>query len=178
MGEIIRIFHGCEVRIENSIVSATVWHQDAFPSDAKLWLRGTEFSIRTIFDSFSCIPFDFEMFYFKSSIHYHIQWCWCRTFFFQMTSHVTSKWHQPIDKVKCVTSYIMKANRIHMKIFFLGWDTCKNFYPKRKPQISLSGMQEKNFYPKTLGFLIWIWYARNNFFTTKHQENTWQININ
>ena len=62
IGEIIRILHGCEVRIENSVPRVTVWHQEALLSDAKQGSRGTEFSIRTehIFDSFSCIAFDFE----------------------------------------------------------------------------------------------------------------------
>ena len=31
----IRILHGCEVRIENSIPRVTVWHHEALPSDAQ-----------------------------------------------------------------------------------------------------------------------------------------------
>ena len=68
MGEIIRILHGCEVRIENSVPRVTVWHHEAMPSDAKQWSRGTEFSYlhRTLmFDSFSCLPFEFECFILK-----------------------------------------------------------------------------------------------------------------
>ena len=31
----IRMFHGCEVRIENSVMRGAVRHQEAVPSDAK-----------------------------------------------------------------------------------------------------------------------------------------------
>ena len=44
--------------------------------------NGIFFPHRTLmFDSFSCLPFDFRMFYFKSSIYYHTQWRWRGTFF-------------------------------------------------------------------------------------------------
>ena len=58
---IIRILHGCEVRIENSISRVTIWHHEALLSDGKLILRDEIFyPQRTLmFDSFSCIPFDF-----------------------------------------------------------------------------------------------------------------------
>ena len=90
-GDNIRILHWCEVRIENSVPRVTVWHHKALPSDAKQWSRGTEFSVRT---KHSCLilflhTFRFRMFYFKSGIHYHIQWCWRRTFF-----KLTSLWRQ------------------------------------------------------------------------------------
>ena len=32
---IIRMLHGCEVRIENSVPRVTVWHHEAVSSDAK-----------------------------------------------------------------------------------------------------------------------------------------------
>ena len=84
----IRILHMCEVRIEKSVPRVTVWHHEALPSDAKQWSRGTEFFIRT---EHSCLIFflayfRFRMFYFKSSIHYHIQWRW--------RGKMTSLWRQ------------------------------------------------------------------------------------
>ena len=38
---------------------------------------------------FFLYTFRFWMFYFKSSIHYHTQWCWCRTFL-----SLTSLWRR------------------------------------------------------------------------------------
>ena len=35
MSEHIRMLHGCEVRIENSVPRVSVWHHEALPSDAK-----------------------------------------------------------------------------------------------------------------------------------------------
>ena len=55
---IIRIFHGCEMRIEKSVLRSTVWHHEALPNDAKQLTRGTDFS--TMIDFFSCIPFDLQ----------------------------------------------------------------------------------------------------------------------
>ena len=89
-----------------------VWHREALPSDAKQWSRGTVFGIvrlcrvmqnsdpegrnflsalkthvSLMFHSFCCIP-SISYVYFESSIHYHAQWCWRRTFL-----NLTSLWH-------------------------------------------------------------------------------------
>ena len=60
---IIRILHGCEVWIENSVSRVTVGHHEALPSDPE----GRNFlSQQTpMFDSFSCIHFAFESFILK-----------------------------------------------------------------------------------------------------------------
>ena len=90
------------------------WCKTVIPRD------GIFFPHRTLmFDSFSCIPIDFRMFYLKSSIYYHTQWCWRGTFF-----KMTSLWCRNDVNLRqsYVTSYTIYANRIHVKMFFLGWD--------------------------------------------------------
>ena len=90
----IRILPGCE----NSVPMVTVWHHKAFSSDAKqLSPRDRIFYLhRTLmFDSFSCIPLDFQCFILEVSFvtiyndadvgHFDII--------------VTSQWCQPNDKV-------------------------------------------------------------------------------
>ena len=62
----IRILHGYEGRIENSVPRVTVWHHEALPSDAVIPKDGISYPHRTLrFESFSCIPFDFECFILK-----------------------------------------------------------------------------------------------------------------
>ena len=65
--DIIKIFHGCELRMENSFLRVTVWHHEAFlmmpnndPWDGIFYPHQT-----FMFDSFSCIPFDFGCFILK-----------------------------------------------------------------------------------------------------------------
>ena len=63
--QIIRIFQGCEVRIEKSVRGSLFE-----PQDAKQWSRGTDFSHQTtMIDSFSCIPFDLHCSNLKQDCH-------------------------------------------------------------------------------------------------------------
>ena len=75
-------------RLENSVPMATVWHYEAFLStpNTHAWF----FFLHT---------FRFQMFYFKSSIHYHT---------FEIWRHCESY----------MTSYTTNAQRIHLKLFF------------------------------------------------------------
>ena len=57
-----------------------------------------------------------------------------------------------------MTTCTTKANQIHMKFFFFGWD--KNFYPKQKPRICLSDIQEMFFFTGTCGDRCWNMSAR------------------
>ena len=65
----IRILHGCEVPLENSVLRVTVWHHErgfvewcktVIPRDGIFYPHQT-----LMFDSFSCIPFVFECFILK-----------------------------------------------------------------------------------------------------------------
>ena len=58
----IRIFHGGEARIENSLRRVTVWNHEALPNDTKLIPTDRIlYPHRTLMlDSFSCIPFNFK----------------------------------------------------------------------------------------------------------------------
>ena len=60
------------------------WCKTVIPRDGIFYLHRT-----IMFDSFSCLPFDFLMFYFKSIIHYHTQWRWHKTFL-----NLTSLWRR------------------------------------------------------------------------------------
>ena len=79
----IRILHGYEVQIENSVPRVTVasrgfaeWCETVIPRDGIFYLHQT-----LMFDSFSCIPLDFEWFILKIAFINHIQWRWCRKYF-------------------------------------------------------------------------------------------------
>ena len=72
-----------------------------------------------MFDSFSCIHFDFECFILKvafitthndDDVGHYLKWRHCDV---AMTSTKEQNY---------VTSYTTNANQIHMKNFFLGWD--------------------------------------------------------
>ena len=52
MDRIIRIYNGCEERIENSVTRVTIRHHEAFLSDGIFNSHRT-----TIIESFSCILF-------------------------------------------------------------------------------------------------------------------------
>ena len=57
--QIIRIFNGCEVLIENSVMTVTVWHHKACRVMPNSYLNDGIFNLhrRTITNSFSCILF-------------------------------------------------------------------------------------------------------------------------
>ena len=90
------------------------WCKTMIPRDGIFYPHRT-----LMFDSFSCVPFDFECFILKAAFitthnnvymgHFLI-WRHCDV-------AVTST-----ERQSCVTSYTTNANRIHAKIFFLGWD--------------------------------------------------------
>ena len=57
--EIIRILHGCEMRVENSVLRS-LWCRIVIPRERIFYPHRT-----LMFDSFSCIPFNFECFILK-----------------------------------------------------------------------------------------------------------------
>ena len=114
-----------------------VWGADRQfrPEGHYLASRGFFYPHRTlVFDSFSCTSFDFECFILKV-VFFTIYNDVDIGRFFKMTS----LWRQPNDTVTWRPIQPMQTESTWKKIF-LGWD--KNFYPKRKPRISLSSMQE------------------------------------
>ena len=107
------------------------------------------------FDSLSCIPFDFECFILK--VAYNTQWRWRMIFLNLMSSWCRSDVNL-MTKLRDVLCNQCKLNYREKFLYFIlpmceitcGWD--KNFYPKRKPRTSLSGMQEILFVHTRPGF--------------------------
>ena len=90
----------------------TEWCKTVIPKD------GIFFPHRTLmFDSFSCIPFDFRMFYFKSCIYYHTQGRWR---FFKMTSLWRCNDVNLMTKLRDVLYNLCKPNALEKKKSFWG----------------------------------------------------------
>ena len=134
---------------------------EAVTSDAKQLKRGMEFSIRT---EQSCLILflayrSVSNFYFKSNIHYHSQWR-SRTGHFLIC-------HNAIKLATTLRDVLYNQCKPNSRKKFLfypthGWDNMgeRNFYPKRKPRISLSGMQKKDFLSQSKTSDYLIWYAK------------------
>ena len=80
--ETIRILHGCEVQLENSVPRVTIWHHEAVPSRGSLFgitklcrvMQNSDLEGRNFLSARNTHvlhTFRFRMFYCKSSIHYH-----------------------------------------------------------------------------------------------------------
>ena len=118
------------------------WCETVIPRDVIFYPHRT-----LVCDSFSCIPFDFECFIFKVAFIMPTTNNDVDVGHFLNDVTVTSQWRQPNDKVTWRPIQPMQTEFTWKFSFWgeiNGWD--KNFYPKRKPRISLlSGMQEKCF---------------------------------
>ena len=144
------------VRCGLKIPSRGHWHHMALPSDAKQWSQGTEFSIRTelMIYSFSCIPFNSECFILKVAFITTYNEVDVGHFF-----KIMSLWRQNhvnlTTKLRDVLYNQCKPNSRGKFVYGVrqhGWD--KNFYPKRKPWISLSGVQETVVYGQTVVYTV------------------------
>ena len=112
------------MRIENSVPRFTVCHHEwcktVIPRDGTFYLHRT-----LMFDSFSCISFDFEWFILK-------------------VAFITTYNDDDVGTTKLHNVLYNQCKPNSLENFLFGaryheWD--KNFYPKQKPRISLSGMQ-------------------------------------
>ena len=133
--QIIRILHGYEVHGSYMGVRLCRVMQNSGP-------EGLNFLSALSTPIWFCFlhTFRFWMFYFKSRIHYQIQWRWRKTFL-----NLTSMWRcndvNLMTKL-CDVLYNQCKPNSHENFLFCpshGWD---NFYPKQKPRIYLSYMQE------------------------------------
>ena len=96
--------------------------------------------------------------YFKSNIYYHTQWFWRKTFW-----NLTLLWRRNnVNLMTTLCDVLYDQCKLNTREKFLfgvrwhGWD--KNFYPKRKPRISLSSMQAFNLWNANGSSLIrWKW---------------------
>ena len=93
----LRIFHGCEVRIEKSVQESLFgikWCQTVIPRDGFFYPHHT-----TMIDSFSCIPFDLQRLILtkESKLTKYIPIRW-RPPYWKLTSYVTLQWrHRPMS---------------------------------------------------------------------------------